>query len=270
MKVMLWCDMEGVAGISVWEQVNGGAALYEEGRRLYTAEVNAAVRGCKRAGVTDITVIDGHGAGGAWNFKSLIPERLEPGAQYVLGYTRARYITPLQEGCDAALFIGAHAMAGTPDGVLSHTVSSQTWYNARINDTLVGESGIVAAICGAFDCPGIFVSGDAATCREVKALLGEEVVAAPVKEGLTRFSAKHLASSEACAMIEDHVCHALTNRPWPKPLKFTPPVRFEVELASAERSTEFLGKPGVEVLNPRRVVATGETFWEAWDRFWPR
>ena len=48
MKVMLWCDMEGVAGISVWEQVNGGAALYEEGRRLYTAEVNAAVRGCKR------------------------------------------------------------------------------------------------------------------------------------------------------------------------------------------------------------------------------
>ncbi len=30
MRVMLWCDMEGIAGISVWEQVNGGAALYEE------------------------------------------------------------------------------------------------------------------------------------------------------------------------------------------------------------------------------------------------
>ena len=46
MQVMLFCDMEGIAGISVWEQVNGGAPLYEEGRRLYTAEVNAAVRGC--------------------------------------------------------------------------------------------------------------------------------------------------------------------------------------------------------------------------------
>ena len=270
MRVVLWCDMEGVAGISVWEQVNGGAALYEEGRRLYTAEVNAAVRGAKRAGATDIVVIDGHGAGGPWSFKSLIPERLESGAQYVLGYTWARYIDPLVAGCDASLFVGAHAMAGTTDGVLSHTVSSQTWYNARINETLVGESGIVAAICGAFDCPCVFVSGDAATCKEVKALLGEEVVEAPVKVGLTRFSAKHLAAAESCDLIEERVYESLTKRNWPKPLKFSPPVRFEVELASPERVDEFAGRPGVEVVDPRRVAATGDTFWEAWDRFWPR
>src|SRR5205814_5158588 len=124
------------------------------------------------------------------------------------------YIDPLTAGCDASLFVGAHAMAGTVDGVLSHTVSSQTWYNARINGTLVGESGIVAAICGAFDCPCIFVSGDAATCKEVQALLGEEVVAAPVKVGLTRFSAKHQAADEACAMIEARVHESLTNRSW--------------------------------------------------------
>jgi D-amino peptidase len=270
MRVMLWCDMEGVAGISVWEHVNGGAALYEEGRRLYTAEVNAAVRGCKRAGATDVTVIDGHGAGGPWSFKSLIPERLESGARYVLGYSWARHIAPLEACCDAALFVGAHAMAGTPDGVLSHTVSSQTWYNARINDTLVGESGIVAAICGDFNCPCVFVSGDAATCREVAALIGPEVVQAPVKEGLTRFSAKHLAASEACELIEERVYDSLSKRAWPKPLKFTPPVRFEVELASPERVNEFAGKPGVEVLDPRRVVSTAPSFWEAWDHFWPK
>jgi D-amino peptidase len=270
MRVMLWCDMEGVAGISVWEQVNGGAALYEEGRRLYTEEVNAAVRGCRQAGATEIVVIDGHGAGGPWSFKSLIPERLEAGAQYVLGYTWARHIEPLEKGCDASLFVGAHAMAGTPDGILSHTVSSQTWYNARINGTLVGESGIVAAICGSFDCPCVFVSGDAATCREVKALLGPEVVDAPVKEGLSRFAAKHLAASEACGLIEARIHEALINRNWPKPLKFPPPVTFEVELASPERVNEFAGKPGVEVLDPRRVASTGTTFWEAWDHFWPK
>jgi D-amino peptidase len=270
MRVMLWCDMEGVAGISVWEQVNGGAALYEEGRRLYTAEVNAAVRGCKRAGATEIIVIDGHGAGGPWSFKSLIPERLEGGAEYVLGYTWARYIEPLKAGCDAALFVGAHAMAGTPDGILCHTVSSQTWYNARINDTLVGESGIVAAICGDFGCPGVFVSGDAATCREVKALLGPEVVDAVVKEGLTRFAARHLPASDACQLIEDRVHEALSKRVWPKPLKFPAPVRFEVELASPERANEYVGKTGVEVLDPRRVVSKGNSFWEAWDYFWMR
>lgn len=269
MRVMLWCDMEGVAGISVWEQVNGGAALYEEGRRLYTAEVNAAVRGCKRAGATEIVVIDGHGAGGPWSFKSLIPEQLESGAEYVLGYSWAHYIAPLEAGCDAVLFVGAHAMAGTPDGVMSHTVSSQAWYNAHINHTLVGESGIVAAICGDFDCPCIFVSGDDATCREVVALVGEEVVSAPVKVGLGRYSARHLPASDACAMIEGRVYGALTRREWPQPLKFSPPVRFTVELASPDRAAEFANRPGVEITGPRQVVSTGQNFWQAWSQFWP-
>jgi D-amino peptidase len=50
MRVMIMSDMEGVSGIVAWEQVNGGAAMYEEGRRLYTEEINAAVRGAKAGG----------------------------------------------------------------------------------------------------------------------------------------------------------------------------------------------------------------------------
>ena len=47
MRVHVISDMEGVAGIVKWQQVGGGEALYEEGRRLYTGEINAAVRGAK-------------------------------------------------------------------------------------------------------------------------------------------------------------------------------------------------------------------------------
>src|SRR5262249_13849359 len=175
-RVVIWVDMEGIAGIEVWGQVNGGSPQYEEGRRLMTGEVNAAVRGAKAAGAGDIIVIDCHGAGGSYSFKSLIPERLESGASYVLGHSWCRYIEPLKAGCDAALLVGAHAMAGTPDGVMCHTVSSEAWYNAWINDTLVGESGIEAAICGTFGVPIVFVAGDAATCKDVTALLGDKVV----------------------------------------------------------------------------------------------
>ena len=64
MNVIIWTDMEGVAGIVAWDQVTGGKSLYEEGRRLLTEEVNAAVRGAKRAGAKKITVLDCHGAGG--------------------------------------------------------------------------------------------------------------------------------------------------------------------------------------------------------------
>ena len=74
MKVLFWCDMEGIGGIVKWDQVLAGKAQYEEGRRLYTAEVNAAVRGAKKAGATEIIVVDGHGAGGDYSFNSLIKD----------------------------------------------------------------------------------------------------------------------------------------------------------------------------------------------------
>src|SRR5881628_3650995 len=64
MKVLIMADMEGVSGIVVWDQVNGGAPLYEESRRLYTEEINAAVRGARAAGANEIVVVDCHGAGG--------------------------------------------------------------------------------------------------------------------------------------------------------------------------------------------------------------
>jgi D-amino peptidase len=270
MRVMIWVDMEGIAGIETWDQVSGGKPQYEEGRRLMTGEVNAAVRGAKAAGADDIVVVDCHGAGGSYSFKSLIPERLESGASYVLGHAWCRYIEPLRQGCDAALLVGAHAMAGTADGVMCHTVSSEAWYNAWINDQLVGESGIEAAICGTFNTPVVFVAGDEATCREVTDLLGPKVVTAPVKVGLGRYSARTLGHADACALIEQHVTQALSSRDWPPPYTLAAPVTFTVELAAPDHALAFAGRSGVQIVDPRKVVATGDNFWELWDRFWYR
>ena len=49
MRVHIISDMEGVAGIVKPEQTSGGDPMYEEGRKLYTEEINAAVRGAKAA-----------------------------------------------------------------------------------------------------------------------------------------------------------------------------------------------------------------------------
>lgn len=278
MRVMIWADMEGVAGICKWEQCGGGLPLYNEGRLLYTEEINAAVRACKtsalvkRTKTPEIIVVDGHGGGfrDGPGFMSLIPERLESGAEYVLGHPWTRYVEPLQQGCDAILLVGAHSMAGTADGVLSHTVSSESWYEATINGTRVGESGIVAAIAGCWNVPVVFVSGDEATCREVQTIVGSEVVTAPVKKGLDRFSARHLAASDARALIEKKAAEAVTNSKWPKPLIFKPPVSFQVELATPDRAMSFYGRAGVEIVGPRTVRARGENFWQAWDAIWYR
>src|SRR6184192_1934236 len=49
MYVVIFCDMEGISCIEHWDQVTGGKALYEECRKLYTDEMNAAVRGAGTA-----------------------------------------------------------------------------------------------------------------------------------------------------------------------------------------------------------------------------
>src|SRR6266699_2607143 len=164
--------MEGISGIVRPAQTHGGESLYEEGRKVYTEEINAAVRGAKAAGATEIVVMDCHGAGGEWSFNSLAPELLDPDCEFVVQQEWTQYTELLTQGCDAALFVGMHAMAGTRDGVLNHTVSSQVWQNLWFNGTLVGETGINAALCGRWGCPVLLVTGDEATCREAADLLG--------------------------------------------------------------------------------------------------
>jgi hypothetical protein len=83
-RVHIISDMEGVAGIVKWQQTSGGESLYEEGRKLYTQEINAAVRGSRAAGATEIVVMDCHGAGKGWTFNSLVPEDLDPDCQFVV------------------------------------------------------------------------------------------------------------------------------------------------------------------------------------------
>jgi D-amino peptidase len=262
--------MEGVACIESWEQVTGGNPMFSECRVLFTEEMNAAVRGARAGGADAIIAIDCHGAGGGWSFKSLVPEMLDPGAEWVLGHPWAKYVAPLEQGVDAVMFVGAHARAGSPNGVLSHTVSSEAWYNAYINDVPVGESGILAALCGVWNAPAVFVAGDTATCDEVRELLGDGVVTAPVKVGLSRFSARSVAPSKARQLIEEGVRDALIKREWPDAYKPEPPVVFRVELASIDQASAFAGRTGVEIAGPRTVVSTGETFWKAWNQFWHR
>ena len=141
--------------------------------------------------------MDCHGAGGNYDFNSLLPDQLDPDCEFVIQSEWTEYTEFLEQGCDAALFVGMHAMAGTPDGVMSHTVSGQAWQSLKFNGTLVGETGINAALCGNWGCPVLLVTGDRATCREATALLGDGLTTVEVKVGIGRYSARSLAPLKA-------------------------------------------------------------------------
>jgi D-amino peptidase len=263
-RVHVISDMEGVAGLVKWEQVVGGEKLYEEGRVLYTEEINAAVRGAKAAGATEIVVMDCHGAGGAYDFNSLRPDLLDPGCEYVVQKEWTEYTAFLESGCDAALFVAMHAMAGTPDGVMSHTVSGQAWQNLRFNGKLVGETGINAALCGNWGVPVLLVTGDRAVCREGQELLGDGLTTVEVKEGLGRFSARMKTPARARELIEEGAKRALSDLSAVAPYDPGRPCEIEIDFTSPDRLQEYANRKGVEVTGPRTLVARGDDWWSAW------
>ena len=267
MRVHIISDMEGVSGIVKPEQTTGGDPMYEEGRKLYTEEINAAVRGAKAGGATEIVVMDCHGAGGGWTFNSLVPELLHPDCEWVVQEEWTGYTEFLEQGCDAALFVGMHAMAGTQLGNMNHTVSGRDYQALWFNGVEVGETGINAALCGTWGCPVLLVTGDEASCDEGRALLGEGLTTVAVKKGLGGTSARQIPPVRARQLVEEGARKALADLKAVPPYDPGSPCEIKVEFKRTQPADRLRFHPGVERLDGRTIRVEGATWWDAWKLF---
>jgi len=268
MRVVVFGDMEGVAGICRWAQVSAKGELYEEGRKLYTAEMNAAARGAFAGGADEVVLMDCHGAGGDSSFNSLLAEELDERCEFVVQSEWTEYTEAFEQGCDAALMIGMHAMAGAARGVMSHTVSSTDWYGLRFNGTPVGEVGINAALCGTWDCPVALVTGDDVVCAESRSLLGPGLRTLAVKQGLGRFSARHQPPTRARAAIEDAAAAALQNLASAPVYDPGEPCTIEVDLGAPDSAEPYTHRANVTISDGRKLTSTAPTWLEAWRQFY--
>jgi D-amino peptidase len=267
MRVHIISDMEGVSGIVKSEQTAGGHPMFADGQKLYTQEINAAVRGAKAAGATEIVVMDCHGAGAGWNFNSLIAEDLHPDCEWVVQQDWTGYTAFLEEGCDGALFIGMHAMAGSPLGNLNHTVSGRDYQRLWFNGTEVGETAINAALCGTWGCPVLLVTGDQASCDEATSLLGPGLETVAVKQGLGALSARMIPPVRARDLIEDGARRALANLDAVAPYDPGSPCEIKVEFKQTAPADRLRFRPEVERLDGRTIRVQADRWWDAWQLF---
>jgi D-amino peptidase len=148
-----------------------------------------------------------------------------------------------------------HAKANTPYGTLTHTCTGDV-REYRLNGISVGEMGLAAAIAGCHGVPWVFVSGDLHACREAERLV-KGIVTVPVKEGLSRHSAVHLAPADArwliCERAEEAIRRAREIRPW----TLKPPYTLEVEWRKEVYAKEKISGPGIEFVNERTVRYRG-------------
>ena len=267
MRVHVLSDMEGVSGIVKPEQITGGDPMYLEARRLYTEEINAAVRGAKAAGADEIVVVDCHGAGGGWTFNSLIAEDLHPACEWVVQEDWTDYTAFLEAGCDAALLVGMHAMAGTRLGNFNHTISGRDYQRLWFNGTEVGETGVNAALCGTWGCPIALVTGDQAACDEATALLGADLTTVAVKQGLGSVSARMIAPVRARELIEEGARRALSNLEAVAAYEPGSPCEIRVEFKRTQPADRLRHHPAVERLDGRTIRVQADRWWDAWRLF---
>lgn len=246
--------MEGISGIVDWEQVTPGKSEWERGRRLMTADVNAAINGAFTAGAEAVTVSDSH-----WNMRSLLIEELDPRARLHSGgpspFSMLQGIDD-RPGYDGLLLVGYHAMAGAKKGVLCHTWSD-TVHGLWLNDVHVGEIGLNAAVAGHFGTPVLGVSGDQTACLEAQTLLGQDQIeVAVVKLATGRYAAECLPLGDAREKICEAAARAVgrlsagrAGRPW----QLAAPVRLAVEFAYPQHADRAFLMPGTERASGTRV-----------------
>ena len=183
-RIYIVTDLEGASGVYQFAQTREAGPLNEKAKEYLMGDIAAVVRGLQAGGATDIVVLDGHGS------QAFVPHLMEAGAKYITGKPRPGPLTGLDDSFAGMVQLGAHAMMGTPDGVLCHTQSSRSenryWYNGVES----GELAQCAAIAGGYGVPTIMVTGDEATCREAKEFFGPECVTVAVKRGITREAAE--------------------------------------------------------------------------------
>lgn len=171
---------------------------------LLTHEVNAAVQGAVDAGVDTIVVSDAHFRG-----HNILFSELHPAAELIHGTMRPNWLPCLEEGFDAFVQTGAHAMAGTPDAILCHSMELDI-VRIELNGEGIGEIGMAAAAAGSLGIPTIMVSGDRAAVAGMQALV-PQAEGAIVKEGLGR----NLASQQGLGRVamDYQRCHAAGRGP---------------------------------------------------------
>ena len=259
MRVYLSVDMEGVAGVAHPAQTYfdregvTDRTDYDRSRGLMAGETNAAIEAAFDAGADEVVVNDSH-----WQMRNLRAEDLDTRARLIIGdkpFSMTQGIGPEGDGRGyaAAAFIGYHAGAGHPSGVIGHTYANVVM-EARVNGVPHNEAGLNALRLGHHDVPVILVSGDDALAGEVELLLpwAERVV---VKRAQAALVAESHSPEAARAAIGNGMGRALGRLLEMPPYRPAGPLRLEVDLRLPIMADYCAIIPTVERSGPRCVAA---------------
>ncbi|MBN1313831.1 MAG: M55 family metallopeptidase [Anaerolineales bacterium] len=260
MRVFISVDMEGITGVTCWDDTDKEKPSYERFRKMMTAEVNAAIEGALLGKAKTILVNDSHGG-----MRNILIEELNPKAQLISGTPKPLgMMCGVDSGVDVAFLVGCHAREGTPKAILNHTWSSSRVHRCYFNGMELGEIGFNAALAGHFGVPVALVVGDQAATEEARALLGNHLQTIAVKQAFSREAARNLSPEYAHGRIRMAAQEAIFG-PKPDPLVVEPPVTVGVEFKTTIQAEKAALMPGSTQVSGNKVEWTGENVVDAFN-----
>lgn len=267
MNVFVSVDIEGITGVVHGEMMMPFGREYDRGRRLMTADTNAAIDGLVQAGAEYILVNDGHGS-----MRNLLIEELHPAACLVTGSGDAKDLCQLEgvetDAFDLAVFVGYHAQARTPKAIHPHTIAGAVVGELRINGRPHGETGLNAAVLASLGIPTTMVTGDAATVAEAEAVLGPGIETVVVKTATGRNAAICRPLSATRPEITAAATRAGELRGTVKPYLPNAPWQLEIDFLTIQQCDRAGRIAGIRRVGPITAEVRGESPLEQYEVLW--
>ncbi|MBV8343925.1 MAG: M55 family metallopeptidase [Candidatus Eremiobacteraeota bacterium] len=233
MRVYVSSDMEGVAGVCAWEQVDARTPHpdFEIYRGYYTQEVRSAIEGARAAGATGALVNDAHGP-----MRNLLLDDLPADVRVIFGNRKPfSMVQDADGGFGVAFFIGYHGAAGAADAVLCHPYTPAVIYEVRLNGIPCSEATINAALLGYYGVPLLLVTGDRTTVEDVRSQM-PWVRGVVVKDSIGNRAADSMTPAAACRAIRLAAEEAVRGAAGAELFRIEPPIALDVQLVSAAQA----------------------------------
>jgi len=241
--------MEGVTGVTHWDEVDHSKSIYERFQKQMSLEVSSACKGALDAGANEIWIKDAHDTG-----RNILAEILPKGVKLIRGWSGHPYsmVQELDDSFDALMMIGYHSAASQGGNPLAHTMSSKTLDSITINDRFASEFFIHGNIAAKHGVPIVFLSGDVGLCEEVKEVSpNTTTVATMVGVGDSTISIHPEESLDAIRCnVKSALSGTLSNCIWDHPKSFVVQIRFNKQ-HFAYRACHY---PEVDLLDAKTII----------------
>jgi D-amino peptidase len=257
MRLYISSDMEGVAGVCAWEQVDARTPNREYSifRGYYTREVVCAIEGARAGGAADVLINDSHGP-----MRNLLLDELPSDVRVIFGNRKPfSMVQDADAGFGGAFFIGYHGAVGDADAVLCHTYTPSVIYEVRLNGVRCSEATINAGLLGYYGVPLLLVTGDRTTVEDVRKQM-PWVRGVVVKESIGNFAANSMTPDAAQRAIRATAQEAARIAPVAKLFTFEPPITLDVQLVTAAQAHLVAMIPAFERTGPRSVRFVHDSF----------